>query len=87
MAHGFFSETPLYVFILVLSQVIAPLRSRAAVTSCLSTLVINRQELSVTDLEVSEDKEAFGRGSEYSAHDLLSDNTVFVTKGWSSRSE
>lgn len=63
MAHGFFSETPLYVFILVLSQVIAPLRSRAAVTSCLSTLVINRQELSVTDLEVSEDKEAFGRGS------------------------
>lgn len=63
MAHGFFSETLLYVFILVLSRAIVPLRSRAGVTSCLSTLVINRKELSGMDLEVSEDKKAFGRGS------------------------
>lgn len=48
MAHGFFSEILLYVFILVLSQVTVPLRSRADVTSCLSN-VGNKQAGAVCD--------------------------------------
>lgn len=79
MAHGFFSETLLYVFILVLSQVTVPLRSRADVTSCLSN-VGNKQ----TWRSVRTRKHLVG-DPEYSARDLLIDNTVFVTEGWSSR--